>query len=159
MILHVAGWVHVVGGRLLAVRARGRSSLYLPGGKVEPGESPLAAVRREVLEELGVSLVDVRPLGVVTAPGHDQPPGTVISMSCFTGSPTGPFVPGAEVSSYCWVSAGECSLLAPASLAALRLYDVAADEQHGLGDHPGEGGDGEQGVKQRRIPPYGRQRP
>lgn len=34
----------------------------LPGGKVEPGESPEAALQREAMEELGVAIDVVRPL-------------------------------------------------------------------------------------------------
>ncbi len=36
-----------------------------PGGKMEPGESPLDSVRREVLEETGLELVDPRFTGVL----------------------------------------------------------------------------------------------
>jgi len=119
-LLHVVGWVHVVEGRLLTVRARGRDRLYLPGGKLEPGETPVAAVVREVQEELGVSLASPSFIGTVSAPGHDQPQGTVISMSCFAGSPSGPLRALGEVDEIVWSSSS--SLLAPATLAALEAY-------------------------------------
>ena len=43
-------------GRVLNVRKRGTSSLMLPGGKPEAGESPAQTAAREFEEELGVSL-------------------------------------------------------------------------------------------------------
>lgn len=36
-----------------------------PGGGVEPNESPEEAVRREIREELGIVLADVKPLGAI----------------------------------------------------------------------------------------------
>lgn len=43
-------------GRLLTVRKRGTVAFMLPGGKLEPGESPRDAALREVAEELGLTL-------------------------------------------------------------------------------------------------------
>jgi 8-oxo-dGTP pyrophosphatase MutT (NUDIX family) len=41
-------------GRILAVRKTGTLRWMQPGGKLEPGEAPLAAALRELREELGV---------------------------------------------------------------------------------------------------------
>lgn len=52
-------------GRFLLVRrghAPARGLYAFPGGRVEKGETPIAAVRREVLEETGAQLSDIAHL-------------------------------------------------------------------------------------------------
>lgn len=51
-------------GRVLLVEQTYKREWELPGGVVDPGESPRAAARREVAEELGVDLQPVRLLAV-----------------------------------------------------------------------------------------------
>lgn len=43
-------------GRILTVRKRGTTKRMLPGGKLEPGEQPIDAARRECLEEVGLEV-------------------------------------------------------------------------------------------------------
>lgn len=67
-------------GRVLLARwtgPGGDSSWTLPGGMVEPGEDPFAAVVREVAEETGCDAVVERLLGVDsrTIPAADRRPG------------------------------------------------------------------------------------
>ncbi len=54
---------------LLACQRNSASSLAekweFPGGKIEPGESPETALKREILEELGVSISMISPLKTV----------------------------------------------------------------------------------------------
>jgi 8-oxo-dGTP pyrophosphatase MutT (NUDIX family) len=126
-VLDVVGWVHAVEGRLLAVRARGRDLLYLPGGKREPGESDWAALSREVREELGVELVSdtLRPLGVVESEAHDQPAGTRVRMACFAAQHAGTLMSSAEINEYVLIGHDSRGLLAPAARLAL---DIAVRE-------------------------------
>lgn len=121
--------MHAIDGRLLAVRARGRDLLYLPGGKREPGEDDWTALSREVLEELGVSLVSstFRSLGVVSSPAHDHPPGTMVRMACFAAAPAGPLTATGEVDECVLVGPEQYELLAPATRLALDLATA-----HGL---------------------------
>lgn len=58
----------VDGGELLLVRqcryAVGRELLEIPAGKLEPGEAPEKAARRELREETGCECSELQPLGV-----------------------------------------------------------------------------------------------
>jgi 8-oxo-dGTP pyrophosphatase MutT (NUDIX family) len=123
LVLDVVGWVHLCEGRLLAVRARARDRLYLPGGKREPGEDDWTALSREVREELGVRLDrdSFQGLGVVEAPAHDQPPGTRVRMACYTAGYHGDLTATGEIDEWMFVSPEEHHRLAPAVRAALEL--------------------------------------
>lgn len=75
----VAGLVWLGPRRLLVQRrpqaaAHGAGLLELPGGKVEPGEAPPAALRRELVEEWGraADALSVGPVAEVLH--HDYPP-------------------------------------------------------------------------------------
>jgi 8-oxo-dGTP diphosphatase len=80
--LLVAAGILVRAGRvLLARRPAGKHLAGLwefPGGKVEPGESPDAALVREVREELGVELARFRPFQFAH---HVYPETTVLLLT------------------------------------------------------------------------------
>lgn len=94
MITVVAGVLKDEAGRiLLAERLPGKhlaGTWEFPGGKSEPDEAPDQALARELLEELGVSIKDSRPLLSLT---HAYPEKTVRllirEVSGWTGSPHG----------------------------------------------------------------------
>lgn len=96
------------GDRLLLVHVRGRECWELPGGGIEPGESPQEAAARELHEESG-QLADagghragLRFVGFSrTAIGPEQ---RVLYGALFTGETSAPrpFVPTDEVSAIHW---------------------------------------------------------
>ncbi len=51
------------GDLLLTYQAEPEAELQLPGGGIDPGESPIAALHREVFEETGWSIAAPRRLG------------------------------------------------------------------------------------------------
>ncbi len=65
-------------GRVLAARRPPHKTLgglwEFPGGKIDPGESPETALRRELREELAL---EVGPLKPMTAREHRYPFGTI----------------------------------------------------------------------------------
>jgi 8-oxo-dGTP diphosphatase len=90
--------------RLLVVRKRGTSSFMQPGGKIEPGETALAALQREVLEELNVCIVPttVRPLGRFCAPAAHEP-DHVVDAALFIVELAGDPRPSAEIEAIAWL--------------------------------------------------------
>ena len=62
--LDVVGAALAQHGRVLAARRRQPPGWEFPGGKIEPGETPQAAIERECREELGVTVRAVAELGV-----------------------------------------------------------------------------------------------
>lgn len=107
--------------RLLMVTARGREVLYLPGGKVEPGESGVEAVIREAREEVSVRLdpASVRELFTVSEQAHGEPEGRLVEMTMFTATTADEPRPSAEVGSLSWVTTADADRCPPAGVATL----------------------------------------
>ena len=89
-------------GRLLTVRKRGTERFMLPGGKREPGEEDVAALAREVLEELGVELKAAALLGRFEAPAANEPNATVRSHA-YMAQIAGEVAIGAEIEELLWI--------------------------------------------------------
>lgn len=93
-------------GRVLVIR-RGnppfKGGYALPGGFVEIGETVEEACRREVLEEVGLTVGDLRLIGVYSDPARD-PRGHTVSVAFLTVLP-GVSAPkaGSDAKSVEWV--------------------------------------------------------
>lgn len=106
-MITVVGLVHVEAGRLLVVRSRNKKAFYLPGGKIEPGESPVDALRREVREELGIELTSPEVLKRYVAPAYGEGEGAMVDMTCFTAELQGTPQPTSEIAELTYVTRGE----------------------------------------------------
>jgi 8-oxo-dGTP diphosphatase len=104
MIVEVVGAViRDAQGRLLTVRKAGARRFMLPGGKREPGEDDLAALSRELAEELGVRLVSAEPVGVFEAAAANEP-GARVRSHAYRVEIEGPVAIGREIAELRWIS-------------------------------------------------------
>jgi 8-oxo-dGTP pyrophosphatase MutT (NUDIX family) len=91
-------------GRVLLVRKRDTGVFMQPGGKLEPGEAPLAALQREVQEELGLAIDPgaARYLGRFSAPAAHETDATVVAEAFWLAIISTP-TPQAEIEEVRWV--------------------------------------------------------
>ena len=100
----VAALIRDQAGRVLLVRKRGTTAFMQPGGKRDRGEDDVAALAREIDEELGCHLVrdSIQPLGVFNAISANEP-GWRVRASLYEIDVTGDIVPKAEIDAMAWI--------------------------------------------------------
>ena len=100
----VAALIRDADGRVLLVRKRGTSVFMQPGGKRDAGESDVAALAREIDEELGcrVAVNSARALGVFDAEAANEP-GFRVRAAVYAVDVEGTVTPRAEIDQAVWV--------------------------------------------------------
>ncbi|NJO35671.1 MAG: NUDIX domain-containing protein [Rhodospirillales bacterium] len=92
-------------GRLLLVRKAGTQWFMQAGGKIEEGESPVSALRRELNEEIGLAISDdeARHLGTFLAPAANEPNHIVEAEVFYIRVSHNPII-RSEIEEAVWVS-------------------------------------------------------
>jgi 8-oxo-dGTP diphosphatase len=103
-------------GNTLLVRKRGTAAFMQPGGKRAIGETSLAALERELIEELGCGLEGspCRALGTYSAPAANEF-GWTVEAELFAVTMFGEVRPLAEIEEAIWIDpdGGDAINLAP----------------------------------------------
>jgi 8-oxo-dGTP diphosphatase len=108
-------YIYIVDQQILMTLSQGKDTYYIPGGKREPGETDVQAVTREVKEELNVDLLpeSLVHYGTFEAQAHGKPPGTIVRMTCYTGSFTGTPAPTSEIQDIAYYTYAQRNLVGP----------------------------------------------
>ncbi|NVN44708.1 NUDIX domain-containing protein [Asaia siamensis] len=117
-VIHIAAaLLHDGAGHLLLVRKQGTAAFMQPGGKIEPGETPCAALLRELDEELGLqaSAEACRFLKRIEAPAVNEP-GHTVRADLFALRWTGAIKVAAEIAEARWVTPDDALSLSLAPL-------------------------------------------
>ena len=83
--LPTAGLVVVKGDKLLLAYSKNKKAWYLPGGKIDDGESSLVTLQREIFEELNIVLnaEQLKYYCHITAPAYGEEPPIIMEQDCF----------------------------------------------------------------------------
>ena len=100
----VAALIRDEAGRVLLVRKRGTTAFMQPGGKRDCGEDDVAALAREIDEELGCHLVpaSIRSLGEFDAISANEP-GFRVRAALYEIDVIGEIAPKAEIEAMVWI--------------------------------------------------------
>lgn len=117
--------------RVLMVTARGRDVYFMPGGKIDPGETTAEGAAREAWEEVSLRLdpTELTELFTFAVQAHGEPDGRLVRMSVFAAESADEPSASAEVSALHWASSADLDRCPPAGtevlnrLTALGLID------------------------------------
>lgn len=114
-------------GEILLVRKRGTTAFMQPGGKLEPSESEIEALQRELTEELGWSVAaqQIERVGTYSAVAANEAE-TVVRATLFIIHTDQRATANAELAEVRWVSPSAARSLELAPLTREHVLRIAA---------------------------------
>ncbi len=94
----------------------------MAGGKIDPGETPEAALHREIREELGVGVTEVHELGIFEAEAYGHAPGTPLHMTCFIADLTDAPEPSGEIAELRYFTVAEYAAMAHVAPGSMLVF-------------------------------------
>lgn len=111
--LHKAGAILLSDRKILLCRSRGKEFFVAPGGKVEQGETPIQALRRELQEELSLAVDEgyIKDFSTFYAPAAENEKNMlrmdVFMVENWQGNPR----PSSEIEEIAWVGSEEAKTM------------------------------------------------
>lgn len=100
MVVHVIAAVIVKDRKLLVVKEFNEDEYHTPGGVVKKFEKPEETLKRELMEEIGVSLISMQPFGKFSSKTFD---GDDLLLETYFAKIEGTPDPSSEIESFSWI--------------------------------------------------------
>lgn len=123
VVIRTAGLAYVRDRRMIQTRPVGKAAFYMAGGKIDPGETPEQALRREIREELGTEVTGVALLGVFRCQAWGQPIGTTVEITCFLAEVIGDPEPTGEIAEIGYFTRDEYAAMPEVAPGSLMVFD------------------------------------
>ncbi|MGS2740041.1 NUDIX hydrolase [Sinomicrobium pectinilyticum] len=97
--LPTTGLIVVRDHKLLLAYSNNKNAWYLPGGKVDKGETSLQSLIREIREELNIEIIPEKLSYYchISAPAYGENTSVIMEQDCFFYELTGEVKPGNEI--------------------------------------------------------------
>ncbi|WP_414056066.1 NUDIX hydrolase [Macrococcus equi] len=110
-----ANLVDIRDNKILLVKVRDNQKYYLPGGKIEEGESDIQSLIREMEEELSVRLLKDKLAYLDTIVGPAYPDTQFeVELRCYTYEGLGDFKKSNEITDVKYIEMDKSEMIAPA---------------------------------------------
>jgi 8-oxo-dGTP diphosphatase len=108
---------------MIQARSAGKSAFYMAGGKIDPGETPVDALHREIREELDTGVADVELLGVFRCQAWGHAPGTALELHCFRAEILSEPAPTSEIAEIRFFTRDEYAAMPDVAPGSLMVFD------------------------------------